>query len=316
MGSNKKGAFTKLLPIKPQSAGALDRVLLLVDYSNILYRAYFSSIKDWEERPWLPIVRFIDSLRLCIQRSKVTGIRTEVIFAGESREKLERTKFDGSYKSNRVPVKSDTFRNFRKIMIRVLKDIGAGIISRAGAEADDVIAGIVGLVAINDYPTKNPPLNSFKRKQKTDIVVFSNDKDLYQLLRFNRCYIYKNHGVFYTRENFIEEYKFHPDKFALYKAMAGDKSDNIPGINGIGPVKATEHILTNTIPHNDPEFKKALALINLDYDLDVPSVGSILRFNSNLDHSRKDILRTYGKNTRAFAEIQLSINMLKEVYLS
>lgn len=309
----------RLSPVRPQLAkeDCLKRILLLVDYSNILYRSYFSSIKDWEERPWLPILRFVDSLRLCIQRSKVPGVRMEIIFAGESREKLERTKIDSSYKSNRIPVKSDSFRNFRKIMIPILKDIGIGILSRAGAEADDVIAGVVGLVAIDDYRPKNPPFNRFDRKQqKADIVIFSNDKDLYQLLRFRRCYIYQNPGYFYTREHFIKEYGFHPDKFALYKAMAGDKSDNISGINGIGPVKATEYILNNTVPVTDPEFIKALDLITLDYDLDVPNVGKILKFDPELRNSKRDILKIYGKKTRAFDEIQLAINMLKEVYLN
>jgi len=315
MGLNRNEAFMKLSPVRPQLAQGdeLQKILLLVDYSNILYRSYFSSIKGWEERPWLPILRFIDSLRLCIQRSKVPGVRMEVIFAGESREKLDRTKRDKTYKSNRIPVKSDIFRNFRKIMVPVLRDMGTGILSRAGAEADDVIAGIVGLVAIDDYS----PLDSFnrKRKQKTDIVVFSNDKDLYQLLRFKRCYIYNQQGVFYTRENFIDDYKFHPDKFPLYKAMAGDKSDNIPGVDGIGPVKATDYILTDTIPVDDPEFIRSLNLINLDYDLDVPSVGKVLYFDSKLSHSKSQIYNIYGKNSRAFAEIQLALNMLKEVYL-
>ena len=129
MGLNRREASMKLLPVRPQLANgdSLKRILLLVDYSNILYRSYFSSIKDWEERPWLPILRFVDSLRLCIQRSKVPGVRMEVIFAGESREKLERTKIDSSYKSNRIPVKHDVFRNFRKIMIPVLRDVGIRI---------------------------------------------------------------------------------------------------------------------------------------------------------------------------------------------
>ena len=307
-----------LLPFRPPSTDRwpATRVLLLVDYSNLLYQSYFSGSKSWADRPWLPILRFMDSLRLCIQRSKVDGAPMEVIFAGESRKKLERTKMDASYKAQRHPIDHDVFRHFRKNMALLIEDMGTKILSRDGAEADDVIAGIVGLIAIDDYPNKNPPFNSFKKKQTTDIVIFSNDKDLYQLLRFNRCYIYKNQGVFYTRENFIDEYKFHPDKFALYKAMAGDKSDNIPGINGIGPVKATEYILNDSVPVNDPELRKALTLISLDYDLDVPTVGKVLRFDSELSHSKRDILKTYGKNTRAFAEIQLALNMLKEVYLN
>ena len=306
----------KLLAVRPQLAeeDILQRVLILVDYNNILYRSYFGSLKEWEVRPWLPIVRFVDSLRLCVQRSKAKGVRIEVIFAGESREKLTRTKIDKTYKSNRKPVKSEVFRNFRKIMALVLNDMGTGVISRAGAEADDVIAGIVGLVAVDDY-SKNPP-SKYSFDPKTDVVIFSNDKDLYQLLRFRRCYIYKNPGVFYTKEHFIDEYGFHPHKYAIFKAMSGDKSDNIPGINGVGPVTAQNHILDKTVPHNDPAFMKSLKLIELDYDLDVPNVGRILKFDPELTHSRKQINKVYGTNTRAFQEIKLAIDMLKEVYKS
>lgn len=306
----------KTSPIKLKLAEGddLKRILLIVDYSNVLYRSYFSSIKEWEERPWLPIVRFLDSFRLCIQRSKIKNIPLEVIFAGESREKLERTRIDKSYKSNRIPVKSLVFRNFRKIMALVLKDMGTEVISRAGAEADDVIAGIVGLLAVDHYPTKNSPFKKKVSKEKNPIIIFSNDKDLYQLLRFNDCYLYSNQGGFYTRENFIEEYKFNPNRFPIYKAMVGDKSDNIGGVYGIGPAKATEYILNGKIPAHNPEFINSLKLIDLDYDLDVPTKGKILRFNKKMDYSRYDILKTYGKKTRAFSEISLAFNMLKEIY--
>lgn len=301
-------------PIRPQlvEGDELKKVLLLVDYSNILYRAYFSSISGWEERPWLPLLRFIDSLRLFVQRSKVKGVKTEIIFAGESREKLERSKFDPSYKSNRVPVTHEVFRNFRKIMALVLDDMGAKVLSRTGVEADDIIAAVVGLVCSDLY--KESPLDDSFKNQKTDVIIFSNDKDLYQLLRFHRCYIYQMPGLFYTRENFIDEFGFHPDKFDLYKAMVGDKSDDISGVNGIGPVKATEHILNNTVPVDDPEFINSLKLVSLEYDLDVPNVGTTLSFNTNLNYSRDDIWRAYGAESRAFAEIQLAVAMLSTVY--
>ena len=299
-------------PIRPQLAQGndLNRVLLLVDYSNILYRSYFSSLSGWEERPWLPILRFLDSIRLFIQRSSVKGIHSEMIFAGESREKLERTKMDSSYKSTRVPVVHPVFKNFRKIMIPILSDMGISIVSRAGAEADDVIASVVNSVCADLYI---PPLNSFN-PQKTDVIVFSNDKDLYQLLRFDRCCLYKSFGMFYTKENFIDEYKFHPDKFPLYKAMVGDKSDDISGVNGLGPVKATEHVLNGTIPANDEEFISSLRLIALDYNLDVPDKGTDLYFDPELPHSRNLILDTYGRNTTAFTEIQLAVNMISVIY--
>lgn len=304
-------------PIRPSLAEGdkLTRVLLLVDYSNLLYRAYFSSIKDWEERPWLPIIRFIDSLRLCIQRVKAPGIPLEVIFAGESRKKLDRSIVDKSYKSQRIPVQHDVFRHFRQIMAPLIEDMGCNILSRDGAEADDVIASITSCVC-HECKCKIPCQHcDHKAKYSTDVFVYSNDRDLNQLLRFNRCYIYRSPGLFYTKENFIDEYKFDPSKFDIYKAMVGDKSDNIIGINGYGPVKATKYIQNNIIPTDEPEFVKSLRLVSLDYDLDVPTEGSILNFDEGLTYSRHDIFNAYGSKERAIAEIHLSFLILKEAYV-
>ena len=76
-----------LLPFRPPSntdRRPATRALLLVDYSNLLYQSYYSGSKGWVDRPWLPILRFMDSLRLCIQRSKVDGVPIEVICRRES----------------------------------------------------------------------------------------------------------------------------------------------------------------------------------------------------------------------------------------
>ena len=298
-----------ILPELPEGE-ELKRILLLVDYSNILYRSYFGSIKEWENRPWLPILRFLDSLRLCVQRSKPEGIPVEVIFAGESRQKLERSKIDPSYKSQRAPIKHDIFRKFRKVLALILRDMDTHLVSRPGAEADDIIASVVSYV----NPLDDPPWMPTSKKTSTTTIVFSNDKDLYQLLKYQRCYIFKNPGVFYTPELFRSEYGFDPYEFTAYKAMIGDKSDNVSGVNGIGPVNAKKHILDGTVPTDDPEFIKSIGLIALNYDLDVPTVGDKLTFDFDLEHGRDYIFEYYGRDTAAFDEIQLAMKMLYSVY--
>lgn len=307
-----------LLPFRPPNTDRwpATRVLLLIDYSNLLYQSYFSGSKGWVDRPWLPILRFMDSLRLCIQRSKVDGAPMEVIFAGESRKKLERTKMDAAYKAQRSPIDHDVFRHFRKIMALLIEDMNTKILSRDGAEADDVIASITGYVC-NECTCLNKNMCStcyHKDQHTTDVVIFTNDRDLNQLLRYDRCYIYRSPGVFYTRQNFIDEYDFDPNKFNLYKAMVGDSSDNISGVNGIGPVKAKEHIKNGTVPTDDPEFQKSLALVELDYNLDVPIEGVMLEFDELLSKSRNDILAAYGKYPYAIDEIHLRFLMLREAY--
>ena len=307
-----------LLPFRPPSTDRwpATRVLLLVDYSNLLYQSYFGGSKSWVDRPWLPILRFMDSLRLCIQRSKVDGASMEVIFAGESRKKLERTKMDASYKAQRHPIDHDVFRHFRKIMALLIEDMNTKILSRDGAEADDVIASITGYIC-HECTCLNRDLCStcyHKDEHTTDVVIFTNDRDLNQLLRYDRCYIYRSPGFFYTRKNFIDEYGFHPNKYNLYKAMVGDKSDNIFGVTGIGPVTATKYIKDGNVPMDDPEFVKSLKLIELDYNLDVPIEGATLEFDELLSKSRNDILAAYGDHPYAVDEIHLGFLILKEAY--
>ena len=302
-----------LVPFRQQE-WPINKVLLLVDYSNLLYQSYFSGSKGWIDRPWLPILRFMDSLRLCIRRSKVDGVPMEVIFAGESRKKLDRTKIYPEYKGQRSPIDHDVFRHFRKIMALLIEDMGTKILSRDGAEADDIIASITGYVC-HECTCESPCKNcKDKKKYTTDVVVFTNDRDLNQLLRYDRCYIYRSPGVFYSRQDFIEEYEFNPNKYNLYKAMVGDKSDNIPGVNGIGPITAAKYIKDGTIPTDDIQFQKALSLVELDYDLDVPIEGATLEFDELLSKSRNDILTAYGDHPYAVDEIHLGFLMLKEAY--
>ena len=75
-----------------------EQTLVIVDYSNLLYRAWFISSK----RPWVAYCKFFDMLRLCTKRSKQKGIPLKVIFAGESKTKLERAKL---FKQYNVPAK-------------------------------------------------------------------------------------------------------------------------------------------------------------------------------------------------------------------
>lgn len=307
---------SRLSSIRPQYDGVpLQRVLILVDYSNLLYRSWFSSIVGLQERPWLPITRFIDSLRLCAQRSKVDGIPLEFIFAGESRIKLDRTEIDPTYKSQRKTVLDPAFRYFRQIMAALVSDMGFHILSRDGAEADDVIASIVAKVC-HECKCK-VPCEECKCDQNysTDAVIFSNDRDLYQLLSYKRCVIFKSHGVFYTDQNFIDEFGFQPAKYESYKAMIGDKSDNIKGVDGFGPVKARQYILEERIPI-ETSYAKAMALVQLDNSLQVPSEGEKYTRTSNymLEAIKSLVGPADGRETM-FDEIMLSINKLGEVCL-
>lgn len=94
------------------------------------------------------------------------------------------------------------------------------------AEADDMIATIA----------------LYNQQSKVPTVVMSHDFDLYQLVDdVHKCYNYDirtKHLV--SEKNVIERVGVHPRLIRDYKAMAGDASDNIPGMKGIGKVRACQ----------------------------------------------------------------------------
>ena len=120
------------------------------------------------------------------------------------------------------------------MQIPLLKDIlDAMHITRMeidGFEADDII-GTVSRIAEEDG---------------IEAVIFTGDKDQLQLASDTTRVVFTKKGVsefdIYDREAFIEKYGFTPLQFIDFKGLAGDKSDNIPGIPGVGDKTATKLI--------------------------------------------------------------------------
>ena len=89
-------------------------------------------------------------------------------------------------------------------------------------EADDVIATLV------------------KRHNKSDTLIYSNDKDLTQLIGDN-CHMHNGKEIM-TSEKVKNKFGVYPKDIPRYLAIVGDNSDNIKGIDGIGPKKAMQYI--------------------------------------------------------------------------
>jgi len=85
-------------------------------------------------------------------------------------------------------------------------------------EADDVIAYVYSLP-------------EFKGHQK---IIVSSDKDFYQLLDDETILIRPIQKQILNKNDILEEHKIHPKNMALARALEGDKSDNLPGVGGVG----------------------------------------------------------------------------------
>jgi len=88
-------------------------------------------------------------------------------------------------------------------------------------EADDLIAELCLAELLN----------------QNDVVIMSGDADLFQMLRYPNVRLH-NFRQEITAEDVEEKFGVKPEHFADWKALAGDSSDNIPGVQGIGEKKA------------------------------------------------------------------------------
>lgn len=100
----------------------------------------------------------------------------------------------------------------------LLKCLPVTSMTVSGVEADDVIAYLC----------------QFMIPKGEDKIIVSSDKDYYQLLDSHTTIYTPTKKKFYTSDDLQDEMKILPENFIFMKAITGDKSDNIPGIKGIG----------------------------------------------------------------------------------
>ena len=159
---------------------------------------------------------------------------------------------DGSYKGNRDHERNKNVYDNMNPVIEATAALGIKNIFPGKLEADDVI----GWLASNLTGKK---------------VIVSVDKDFIQLISENVSYYNPIKKFLIDVNNFSEHYDMSPKEFLYYKAIIGDISDNITGIEGFGKVKgvklakAFEANDENIIAPYKEQVYNNLKLIDLTY---------------------------------------------------
>ncbi|MBI2314814.1 hypothetical protein HYU93_02030 [Candidatus Daviesbacteria bacterium] len=134
------------------------------------------------------------------------------------------------YKATRGPA-DDGLSNQYKRVHEIVHAFNIPEFSLAGYEADDLI----GTLAIQA-----------KKEPDLEVIVVTGDRDIMQLIdKKTKVFMPKktlSDVGLYGEEEFVAKYGFFPKQLVDYKGLAGDASDNIPGVAGIGEVTATKLI--------------------------------------------------------------------------
>ncbi len=197
--------------------------LYLIDGHNVLYRTFFG-VPRLTAPDGTPtnVVLGVARILLKILREE----RPDAIVAVfDSREPTPRHAIYPEYKANRLKTPEDLALQI-PVVDEMIDALGVRRIEVAGAEADDIIG----------------TLSRRAEERGMDVVIVSSDKDMYQLVT-KRVKVrdgLKEHTV---GEAQVEEvFGVPPGKVADLLALAGDPSDNVPGVPGIGEKTASELI--------------------------------------------------------------------------
>ena len=199
--------------------------LYLIDGHSQIYRAYyapFRSLTSPTGEPTRATYVFCSMLLKFIQDRRP---RYLAMALDGPAEKLHRRKLYADYKVTRKPMPEDLPVQIGRI-VQIVQAMGIPVLQQEGYEADDILATAAERFA----------------GPKMDVVLISRDKDLDQLVgphvalydpmkdeRFDAAAIQSAKG-------------YPPDQAVEVQALAGDTSDNVPGVPGVGPKTAAKLI--------------------------------------------------------------------------
>ena len=176
------------------------------------------------------VTGFLRSIAAVIRKHKPT--RCVIVFDGKGGS-VRRKRMYPNYKANRANKTAfNRYKEFASLedeqqsmkrqygrMIQYLQCLPITTLAIDNIEADDAIAYIS---------------NEIFTKQENKVTIVSTDRDFLQLVN-NRISVWSPiKKKMYTPNIMREEFGIDSKNYLLYRALTGDKSDNIPGVNGVG----------------------------------------------------------------------------------
>lgn len=257
----------------------------------------------------VPIYQFLNMLKNLMLRFKPH----EVMLTWDKRLSVG-TNFRKElvpYKEQRTNVEEhDIIHDYIRHLQTITDSLGIQTIYPNLFEADDVIRFVTEL------------------DDETNVIV-SSDKDLLQLINDKTVVFLPSKNIVVNLENFEEHIGVKPEQFVLYKAILGDVSDNVPGLDKYGPVRArklSEKIYnagfndrdvlfapTVNAGFNEQDFDLSLAQLNIIQrnlqimDLKYPH-RELVHENSQY-HKQCDLRKTYF-DTDKFRTLCYTYNLL------
>lgn len=238
----------------------------LIDGSGYIFRAFYA-LPTMTAPDGTPVNAVYGFMTMFMRLLKAIPCDYCVVLLDAKRENF-RNQYFTEYKATRAEVPELLIPQF-DLIHQAVEVMGLPYVLQEGYEADDLIATYAKLAL----------------EQGHEAVVVSADKDLMQLIRPGVTYYDGMKDKFFTPEDVKEKFGVYPDKVVDVQALAGDSTDNIPGVPGIG-------------------LKTAAELIN--------EFGSLQNVLDNTENVKQNKRRELLINHREDAQISLKLVTLKD----
>lgn len=206
--------------------------VVLVDAHALIHRAYHA-MPNLTTKAGVPSGALFGLTNMLWQMLLEVEPKSVVACYDLPKATFRHTAFDG-YKQNRKGADEALATQIEKSR-EVFAAFGIEIVAMEGYEADDCI-GTLARVLKEENSSK---------KEKSQIIIVSGDMDTMQMVEGDECVVYTlkkdtGTGFFYTTDEVFKKYGIYPKQIPDYKGLAGDSSDNIPGIKGVGDKTACQ----------------------------------------------------------------------------
>ncbi len=226
--------------------------LVIIDGHSLLYRGFYATrpLTTSDGTPTNAVYAFTNMLLSLLERVQPDAI----VVAFDAHAPTFRHEAFTEYKAHRHET-PEAFRPQVEMTRRLLEAMGVPTLSEEGFEADDLVGALARYAVEQGY----------------DALIFTGDRDQLQLINPHVRVCAPQRGVseleIFDADAVQQKYGLTPAQIVDFKALAGDASDNIPGVPGIGEKTAVkllqqfgsvENLLANLEQVESEKLREAL----------------------------------------------------------
>ncbi len=279
--------------------------LILVDGSHYLYRAFYAmpNLQTSTGQP-TGAIRGVVNMLLNLMY-EYTQAPIAVIF--DTAKPTFRHDMYEEYKATRPPMQQEMVQQI-DLTYEAIRKLGLSVLMLDGFEADDIIGTLARRAEHGGQR----------------VLIISSDKDLAQLVNDNVVLLDSMFDRSLDRKGVIEKFAVMPEQIIDFLTLTGDTSDNIPGVDKVGPKTAAKWLgeygsLDNILEHKDQIKGKIgenlrAAVAHLDLSRELVTIKCDVELGVELDDLARKPLDTDAL-TDMFEELEFRtlVRRLKEL---